>query len=102
MPIDVPARQAEASSRVRVDEPPLFRVLMHNDDYTTMDFVVRVLRTVFHKSAAEAEHIMLSIHHKGIGHCGVYPFAVAETKVHKVHALAREEGFPLRCSLEPA
>lgn len=102
MPIDVPSRQAEVASRTRIDEPPLFLVLMHNDDYTSMEFVVRVLRAVFHKTAVEAEHIMLTIHHKGAGQCGIFPFAVAETKVHKVHSLAREEGFPLRCSLELA
>lgn len=102
MPIDVPAKQTETAARPRVAQPPLFRVLMHNDDYTTMEFVVRILRTVFHKSAVEAEQIMLTVHHKGVGQCGTYPFAVAETKVQKVHAMALEEGFPLRCSLEPA
>lgn len=80
--------------------PPLYRVLMHNDDYTTMEFVVRVLEKVFRKSPAEADQIMLNIHFKGVGVCGVYPREVAETKVGKVHSLARGEGYPLRCSLE--
>ena len=82
--------------------PPLFRVLMHNDDYTSMDFVVDMLQRVFHKSPPEANQIMLRIHHKGHGVCGVYPFEVAETKVSQVHSLARKTGFPLRCSLEEA
>ena len=80
--------------------PPLYRVLMHNDDYTTMEFVVQVLGTVFRKSATEANQIMLNIHFKGVGTCGVYPLEVAETKIGKVHSLARSDGYPLRCSLE--
>jgi len=80
--------------------PPLFKVLMHNDDYTTMEFVINMLETVFHKSAFEANRIMLNIHHKGVGICGIYPFEVAETKTDRVHRIAREEGFPLRCSVE--
>ncbi len=75
---------------------------MHNDDYTTMDFVVSMLESVFHKSAAEANRIMLNIHYRGLGVCGVYPFDIAETKVMKVHAQARAAGHPLRCSIEEA
>jgi ATP-dependent Clp protease adaptor protein ClpS len=82
--------------------PPLFRVLMHNDDFTSMDFVVEVLETVFHKSPTEANRIMLNIHFKGLGVCGIFPHEIAETKIDRVHALARSEGFPLRCSMEPA
>jgi len=93
------SRVAE-KSRTRSASPPMFRVLMHNDDYTTMEFVVQVLETVFRKSPAEANRIMLNIHFKGIGMCGAYPFQIAETKVARVHSLARDEGFPLRCSLE--
>jgi ATP-dependent Clp protease adaptor protein ClpS len=80
--------------------PPMYRVLMHNDDYTTMDFVVEMLRQVFHKSEPEANQIMLNVHHKGQGVCGVYSYEVAETKVSQVHNLARKTGFPLRCSLD--
>lgn len=87
-------------SKVKQATPPLYRVLMHNDDYTTMEFVVETLQRVFHKSPPEANQIMLNIHHKGHGVCGVYPFEVAETKVSQVHALARQTGYPLRCSLE--
>lgn len=73
---------------------------MHNDDYTTMEFVVQVLESVFHKAPAEANQVMLNIHFKGVGMCGTYPLEIAETKVARVHALARNEGFPLQCSLE--
>ena len=78
----------------------MYRVLLHNDDYTTMEFVVRVLIAVFHKSAEEATRIMLNVHMKGIGLCGIYPFDIAETKVATVHAVARENGFPLKCTME--
>jgi ATP-dependent Clp protease adaptor protein ClpS len=89
-------------SRSKTIDPPLFKVLMHNDDYTTMEFVVHILQSIFRKSGAEANQIMLNIHFKGIGMCGTYPFEIAETKVSRVHALARESGYPLRCSLEEA
>jgi ATP-dependent Clp protease adaptor protein ClpS len=83
-----------------VKEPAMYKVLLLNDDYTTMDFVVEVLRFVFHKSVEEAMQIMLNVHHSGIGLCGIYPYEVAETKVNTVQALARERGFPLKCTLE--
>ena len=92
--------RADARSRTRSKRPPMFTVLMHNDDYTTMEFVVEALMAVFHKSPTEANRIMLHIHFKGSGVCGAYPYEIAETKVSKVHELARKEGFPLRCSLE--
>jgi len=82
--------------------PPLYNVLMHNDDYTTMEFVIEVLREVFHKPATEAEKIMLTIHFQGVGYCGTYPYAIAETKADQVRLRARKSGFPLRCSLEEA
>ncbi len=81
-------------------EPPRYKVLLHNDDYTTMDFVVEILEQVFHKSPAEATSIMLSVHHNGIGVCGFYPKEIAETKVDEVHRRARIAGFPLRASME--
>jgi len=81
-------------------EPRLFRVLLHNDDYTTMDFVVHVLQRVFHKPEPEAMNIMLAVHKKGFGVCGVYTAEVAETKVETVHSMAKAAGFPLRASLE--
>ncbi len=93
---------SDIKSRVRINRPPMFTVLMHNDDYTTMEFVVEALITVFHKSPTEANRIMLHIHFKGSGICGVYPYEIAETKMDKVHNMARNEGFPLRCSLQQA
>lgn len=81
-------------------EPRRFKVLLHNDDYTTMEFVVKILREVFHKSEAEATRIMLAVHQSGKGVCGVYTAEVAETKVTMVHNLARQAGYPLRSSME--
>ena len=101
-----PDRQPESIEEVEdeiqedIEEPPLYRVLLHNDDYTTMQFVVEVLMVVFNKSMEEATHIMLNVHKKGVGICGVYPYEIAETKVDAVGALARENGFPLKCSME--
>ena len=89
-----------ADSRTQLRQPPLFKVLMHNDDYTTMEFVVDVLTTVFRKPPTEANRIMLHIHFKGVGLCGVFPYEVAETKVARVHAMARAQGYPLRCTLD--
>ena len=83
-----------------LEEPPLYRVLLHNDDYTTMQFVVEILMVVFNKSMEEATRIMLNVHQQGVGVCGVYPFEIAETKVNTVESLARENGFPLKCSME--
>src|ERR671920_1145288 len=82
-------------------EPELFKVLLLNDDYTTMDFVIEILETVFHKAPAEAYRIMMAVHTQGQGLCGVYPFEVAETKVASVLDLARSNGFPLRATMEP-
>jgi ATP-dependent Clp protease adaptor protein ClpS len=82
-------------------KPELFKVLLLNDDYTTMEFVVEVLESVFHKQPAEAFRIMMQVHTQGKGLCGVYPHEVAETKVETVVTLAREQGFPLRAVMEP-
>lgn len=94
--------QPKQKTQEQVATPPLFKVLMHNDDYTTMEFVIEVLRDVFRKSATEAEKIMLTIHFQGVGHCGTFPYAIAETKADQVRLRARKSGFPLRCSLEEA
>ncbi len=83
-----------------VREPTLYKVVLHNDDYTTMDFVVEILEGVFLKHPAEAYRIMMQVHTRGQGVCGLYPFEIAETKVAKVHELARGQGFPLRASIE--
>jgi ATP-dependent Clp protease adaptor protein ClpS len=78
-----------------------YKVLFHNDDYTTMEFVIDVLMKFFHKSETEATHIMLSVHHKGHGVAGVFTKDVAETKVAQVTDYAKEQGMPLRLSVEP-
>ena len=91
----------ETRPKHKLAKPKLYRVLLHNDNYTTRDFVVAVLREVFHRSEAEAVQIMLHVHHNGIGVAGVYTYDVATTKVRTVEALAREQGFPLRLSTEP-
>jgi ATP-dependent Clp protease adaptor protein ClpS len=81
-------------------EPTRFKVILLNDDYTTMEFVVRVLETVFQKSPAEAFRIMMHVHVQGSGLAGVYPWEVAETKVETVTAMARHAEFPLRATIE--
>jgi ATP-dependent Clp protease adaptor protein ClpS len=88
-------------TRQETKKPELYKVLLLNDDYTTMDFVVDVLESVFHKAPAEAYRIMMAVHTQGHGLCGVYPFEVAETKVATVVDLARSNGFPLRATMEP-
>ncbi|HEY6843477.1 MAG TPA: ATP-dependent Clp protease adaptor ClpS, partial [Thermoanaerobaculia bacterium] len=84
------------------EEPPLFKVLLHNDDYTTMDFVVHVLQTVFNMPEDQAIAVMLNVHVKGIGIAGVYTYEVAEMKVAKTTAMAREQEFPLLVTMESA
>ena len=81
--------------------PSMYRVLMHNDNYTTMDFVVEVLCNVFRKPTDAAVRIMLEIHHNGLGMCGVFPADVAATKIDTVHSMAEARGYPLRCTMEP-
>ncbi|UZP68463.1 ATP-dependent Clp protease adaptor ClpS [Desulfovibrio mangrovi] len=95
-----PDRQDQLLLDEDLQEPRKFKVLLHNDDYTTMEFVIAILVQVFRKTVQQATAIMLSVHEKGIGECGVYTAEVAETKVAIVHARARKEGFPLRCSME--
>ena len=82
-------------------EPPNYKVLLHNDDFTTKIFVVQILVTVFNKSEDAATTLMWHIHRNGTGVCGVYPFEIAETKVKTVKELAREYGYPLRTTMEP-
>jgi ATP-dependent Clp protease adaptor protein ClpS len=91
----------ETKSKPKVAKPRLFKVLMHNDDYTTRDFVVWVLQSVFHKSEGDAVRIMLHVHQTGIGVAGLYTREVAETKVAKTERLAREHEYPLRVTMEP-
>jgi ATP-dependent Clp protease adaptor protein ClpS len=86
--------------RSKTKKPPLYKVLLLNDDYTPMDFVVHVLQTFFNKGREEATRIMLTVHYHGVGLCGVYPHEVAETKVDQVMSLARAHGHPLQCIME--
>ncbi|MFN2353912.1 MAG: ATP-dependent Clp protease adapter ClpS [Desulfopila sp.] len=86
--------------RIKTEEPPLYKVLLHNDDYTTMEFVVAVLEKIFQKSSAEATQIMFSVHYEGVGVAGIYTKEIGETKVSTVHQLAKKNNFPLKCSME--
>ncbi|WP_353683989.1 ATP-dependent Clp protease adapter ClpS [Thermodesulfovibrio sp. 3907-1M] len=90
----------EEEQEISIDQPELYRVYLLNDDYTTMDFVVHVLMTIFEKSKVEATRIMLYVHRHGKGLAGIYPKEIAETKVAQVESLARANGFPLKCSIE--
>jgi ATP-dependent Clp protease adaptor protein ClpS len=92
--------QPEAERKVKRPRP--YKVLLHNDDYTTMEFVVMILMTVFHRAEMEAVRIMLHVHTRGVGVAGVYPREVAEARVAKVAEIAREHEYPLRCTMEPA
>lgn len=92
----------EQKPKHRTEKPRRYHVLIHNDDYTSMEFVVEVLETVFHKSPSEATAIMLHIHTKGVGVAGIYSREVAESKVEQVHQLAQSHGYPLRASFEPS
>jgi ATP-dependent Clp protease adaptor protein ClpS len=86
----------------RVKEPEQFRVILLNDHFTTMEFVVEVLMIIFHKGIEDANRIMLDVHEKGRGVVGVYPWDIAVTKTEQVHAVAQVNDFPLRCIVEPA
>lgn len=90
----------ELETKLALDEPTQYKVLLHNDDYTSMDFVVEILMQVFHKNLRDSEKIMLEIHHVGKGTCGIYTYEIAETKVHQVKELARSNGFPLLATME--
>ena len=89
-----------SETQQKVCEPPLYKVFLLNDDYTTMEFVVEILMLVFKKSFEESTCIMLNVHSRGIGLCGLYTYEVAETKVDIVHTLAQRNGFPLKCTME--
>ena len=93
-------QEVRSDQEIQLDEPPLYKVLLLNDDYTTMDFVVEVLKHVFHKSDGDAHRIMLNVHRNGFGVCGLYPLEIAETKIDLVDSLSREKGFPLKCTME--
>jgi len=90
----------EFEGELELEEPKLYKVMLLNDDYTSMDFVIMVLVEIFHQSAQRATEIMLKIHEEGSGLCGVYTYEIAETKVAQVHTLAKEHQFPLRAKME--
>jgi ATP-dependent Clp protease adaptor protein ClpS len=82
------------------DPPPLYKVILHNDDYTSMEFVVEILVSIFGKSLEKATQMMLNVHNKGKEICGIYPRQIAETKIETVHNLASNKGFPLKSTME--
>lgn len=90
----------ETINEISLKYPKKYKVLILNDDYTSMEFVIDVLMSIFHKSYQEAEGIMLEVHKKDKGVCGVYTYEIAETKVMQVHKRARDSGFPLRAEME--
>lgn len=89
-------------TRTRPKKPSMFKVLMLNDDYTPMEFVVMCLKRFFHMDLEQATRVMLHVHQKGVGVCGVYPYEIAETKVNQVMDFARQNQHPLQCTLEKA
>ncbi|OGP27593.1 MAG: ATP-dependent Clp protease adaptor ClpS [Deltaproteobacteria bacterium GWA2_57_13] len=95
-------REVITETEKKLKRPPLYKVLLHNDDYTTKEFVVQILQYVFHKEHTAAVQIMLHVHKKGIGVAGVYPYEIAETKVALVENLARQHEYPLKSTMEEA
>lgn len=87
-------------SETKLQKPPMFKVLLHNDDFTTMEFVIFVLRTVFHKSEADSFYIMMKVHQEGIGIAGVYSYEIAQMKAEKATSLSRAHEYPLLCTVE--
>ena len=96
----MPKFEEELDFALELEEPRMFKVLLHNDDYTSMDFVVDILMRIFHKTQAQAEQIMLQIHEKNKAVCGVYSFEIAQTKAEQVKQLAKENEFPLLATIE--
>jgi ATP-dependent Clp protease adaptor protein ClpS len=92
----------KAAGKEKLKEPEEYRVILLNDNYTSMDFVVEVLMVIFHKNPLDANKIMMDVHKKGKGIVGQYPWDIAATKTEQVHAEARKNDFPLRCIVEPA
>lgn len=94
------ATELETRSELLTGEPKMFAVFMLNDDYTTWEFCIRIICTVFRKTVEEADAVTRDIHNRGKGLCGLYTYEIAETKAHLVQQQARKEGFPMRCSIE--
>lgn len=89
------------AEKQKVEPPKMFKVMLHNDDYTTMEFVIHVLQRFFAKNYEESHSIMLNVHEKGVGICGIYTCEVAESKSSKVNRYSKSKGHPLKCSYEP-
>ncbi len=87
-------------TRPKLGEPSFYKVILLNDDYTPMDFVVAILKTIFHKNAAEAQQIMMQVHQLGAGVAGIFTLEIAETKIQQVHDFSRQNKYPLRCTIE--
>ena len=98
----VPGQGLKTKTKPEVKEPKKYQVVLYNDDYTTMEFVVEVLKAVFHKSAAEAHGIMIHVHKRGRGLVGLYPYDIGASKVAKARDMAKRHGYPLKCTLEEA
>ena len=90
----------DTQSKEKLQRPPMYKVLLHNDNYTSMEFVVFILRTIFGKDELDATQIMLNVHRQGVGLAGIYTYEIAEMKVAKVTSVAQEYEFPLLCTME--
>ena len=97
-----PDQDSQVKDQSELRPPKMYRVILHNDHYTTMEFVIDVLMKIFRKPASEANRIMLAVHRSGSGVCGVFSYDIARTKVSQVYALARAQEFPLKCTFEEA
>lgn len=97
----MPQQLSDVRERIKYNYPRLYKVIIFNDDVTTMDFVVMILQKIFHKSEKEAETLMLDVHNNGQAVVGVYTFDIAKTKVNQVSVIAKEKGFPLRLVFQP-
>lgn len=99
-PSEGSATGVATETQKKTEKPPLYKVLLHNDDYTSMEFVVFILMSVFYKDEPTSRRIMLEVHNRGVGVAGVYTYEIAESKINKVTAMARANEFPLLCSME--
>ena len=99
--LKIPSSQVLFKQKKKLQKPKLFKVILLNDDYTPMEYVVKLLRSVFNKSETDAVNIMLMVHNKGAGVCGIFPKDIAETKVFTVLKMAKHDQHPLKCIMEP-
>ena len=99
--LKIPSSQVVVKHKKKLQKPKLFKVILLNDDYTPMEYVVKLLRAVFNKSESDAVNVMLMVHNKGAGVCGIFPKDIAETKVLTVLKMAKHDQHPLKCIMEP-